>query len=71
VLSGVEVLQNIVTCQNLKLIKRVEIVAVCDIVAERAEKMAEEYGAKAFTDYKEVLKLDGIDAISVCLPKLH
>ncbi|TDL67600.1 Gfo/Idh/MocA family oxidoreductase [Rhodococcus qingshengii] len=55
-----------------KLNKNVEIVAVCDIVAERAEKMAEEYGAKAFSDYKEVLKLEDIDAISVCLPNyLH
>jgi UDP-N-acetylglucosamine 3-dehydrogenase len=52
--------------------KKVEIVAVCDIVEERAEKMAKEYGTKAFTDYKEVLKLDDIDAISVCLPNyLH
>ncbi|MEH6992468.1 Gfo/Idh/MocA family oxidoreductase [Neobacillus drentensis] len=55
-----------------KLNKNVEIVAVCDIVAERAEKMAEEYGAQAFTDYKEVLKLEDIGAISVCLPNyLH
>jgi UDP-N-acetylglucosamine 3-dehydrogenase len=55
-----------------KLNKNVEIVAVCDIVAERAEKIAEEYGAKAFSDYKEVLKLEDIDAISVCLPNyLH
>jgi UDP-N-acetylglucosamine 3-dehydrogenase len=55
-----------------KLNKNVEIVAVCDIIAERAEKMAEEYGAQAFSDYKEVLKLEDIDAISVCLPNyLH
>jgi len=52
--------------------KEVEIVAVCDIVTERAENMAAQYGAKAFTDYKEVLELDDIDAISVCLPNyLH
>ncbi|NYE08066.1 putative dehydrogenase [Bacillus niacini] len=52
--------------------KKVEIVAVCDIVVERAEKMAEEYFARAFTDYREVLKLEAIDAISVCLPNyLH
>ncbi|MDP4162180.1 MAG: Gfo/Idh/MocA family oxidoreductase [Bacillota bacterium] len=51
---------------------QVEIVAVCDIVADRAEEMAIQYGAKAFTDYKEVVNLDGIDAISVCLPNyLH
>ncbi|MFJ5624156.1 Gfo/Idh/MocA family protein [Peribacillus loiseleuriae] len=52
--------------------KQIEIVAVCDIVEERAEKMAAQYGAKAFVDYKEVLKLKEIDAISVCLPNyLH
>ncbi|MGP7817435.1 Gfo/Idh/MocA family protein [Niallia sp. 01092] len=52
--------------------KNVEIIAVCDIVAERAEETAETYGAKAFTDYKEVLKLADLDAISVCLPNyLH
>ncbi|MGE8078956.1 Gfo/Idh/MocA family protein [Peribacillus loiseleuriae] len=52
--------------------KQVEIVAVCDIVEARAEKMAAQYGAKAFVDYKEVLKLKEIDAISVCLPNyLH
>jgi UDP-N-acetylglucosamine 3-dehydrogenase len=52
--------------------KQVEIVAVCDIVAERAEKMAAQYGAQVFTDYKEVVNLEEIDAISVCLPNyLH
>ncbi|MGJ9385902.1 Gfo/Idh/MocA family protein [Salipaludibacillus sp. CF4.18] len=52
--------------------EQVEIHAVCDIVEERAEKMAAFYGAKAYTDYKEVIKLANIDAISVCLPNyLH
>jgi predicted dehydrogenase len=52
--------------------KNVEIIAVCDIVAELAEEAAAEYGAKAFTDYKEVLKLADLNAISVCLPNyLH
>lgn len=50
----------------------VEIVAVCDTVAERAEVMAAQYGAKAFTDYKEAVNLDEVDAVSVCLPNyLH
>lgn len=52
--------------------KNVEIVAVCDIVAERAEEMAVKYGAKAFTSYQDVINLEEIDAISVCLPNyLH
>lgn len=51
---------------------QVEIVAVCDVVEERAEEKAAQYGAKAFTDYNEVLKLEEVDAISVCLPNyLH
>ncbi|WP_261133933.1 Gfo/Idh/MocA family protein [Bacillus sp. Marseille-Q3570] len=50
----------------------VEIVAVVDIVADRAEEAAERYGAKAFTDYQQALDLDEVDAISVCLPNyLH
>lgn len=52
--------------------KNVEIVAVCDIIEERAEEAAKEYDAKAYTDYKEVLADDSIDVISVCLPNyLH
>jgi predicted dehydrogenase len=50
----------------------VEITAVCDVVACRAEEMALAYGAKAFTEYDDVLQLDEIDVISVCLPNhLH
>ncbi|GAA0337260.1 Gfo/Idh/MocA family oxidoreductase [Oceanobacillus oncorhynchi subsp. oncorhynchi] len=52
--------------------KHVEITAVCDIVGERAEEAAAKYEAKAYTDYKELLKQDDIDAVSVCLPNyLH
>src|SRR5699024_11843138 len=50
----------------------VEIVAVCDIVIERAEEMASLYQAKAYKDYEKVLQEEEIDAISVCLPNfLH
>lgn len=52
--------------------KHVEITAVCDIVGERAEEAAAKYQAKAYTDYKELLKQGDIDAVSVCLPNyLH
>ncbi|WP_067844276.1 Gfo/Idh/MocA family protein [Amphibacillus sediminis] len=50
----------------------VEIVAVCDIVPERAEDVAEQYQAKAYTDYQTLLKEVDLDAVSVCLPNyLH
>ena len=43
----------------LKTIEGVEMVAFCDIIKERAEKAAKEYGvegAKVYEDYKEFLK---------------
>lgn len=50
----------------------VEIVAVCDLVKERAQATAERYQAKAYTDYKELLAQEDVDAVSVCLPNyLH
>ena len=48
--------------------ENVEIVAVCDIVEERSNEMAELYGATAYVDYTELLKNEEIDAVSVCLP---
>ncbi|MDQ0229246.1 putative dehydrogenase [Metabacillus malikii] len=52
--------------------KHVDIVAVCDLEANRAEEMAEKYGAQAFTSYEELLKVKEIDAVSICLPNdLH
>jgi UDP-N-acetylglucosamine 3-dehydrogenase len=52
--------------------KNVEIVAVCDVVKERAEEMVSLYGGKAYTDYLDLLDVAEIDAVSVCLPNaLH
>jgi predicted dehydrogenase len=55
---------------SLTQTKLAEIVAFCDIVPERAEKAAEEYGtagAKVFKDYRQLLALD-LDAVYVCTP---
>ncbi|CAM4492199.1 Gfo/Idh/MocA family protein [Paenibacillus tarimensis] len=50
----------------------VELIAFCDIVAERSQHFADEYNAKAYTDYKELLEKEKPDAVSVCLPNaLH
>ena len=51
----------------------VELVAFCDIVKERAEKGAKEYGvtgAKVYTDYKELLADASIDAVHVLTPNV-
>ncbi|MCL2030880.1 MAG: Gfo/Idh/MocA family oxidoreductase [Oscillospiraceae bacterium] len=47
-----------------------DITAFCDVVPENAAKAAKEYGvpgAKTFTDYHELLRLD-LDAVYVCTP---
>ncbi|GAE32116.1 Gfo/Idh/MocA family protein [Halalkalibacter hemicellulosilyticus] len=52
--------------------EQVEIVAVCDVIEERVNEFAEQYEAKAYTSYEELLANDEIDAVSVCLPNaLH
>ncbi len=53
---------------------RVEIVALCDIIKERAEFVRDEYfsNADVYTDYKELLKDETIDAVDICTPNyLH
>jgi predicted dehydrogenase len=49
-----------------KMNENVEIMAFCDPQPERAEKLANQYGGKAFSDYREVLKIADLDAVSVC-----
>lgn len=50
----------------------VTVKAVCDIVEERADETARVYDAKAYYDYKQLLKDPEIAAVSVCLPNyLH
>lgn len=45
----------------------VEVYAACDLNEERVKAFAEKYGVKhTFTDYNEMLKLEGLDAVSVC-----
>ena len=53
--------------------KRGQLVAVCDIVQEKAEQLAAAYGAKAYTNYAEMLVNEkAIDVIAVCSPNgLH
>lgn len=51
----------------------VELVAVCDIIEERAKKAAEKYNIPAvYTDYHDVLNIKDLDAVDICTPNyLH
>jgi UDP-N-acetylglucosamine 3-dehydrogenase len=49
-----------------------KVQAICDPVKERVEEIAKKYGAKAYLDYKDMLKAKDIDAIVVAGPNaLH
>lgn len=49
-----------------------ELVAVTDVLPERAEKAAAEFGARAFASYEAMLAEGGADAVSICTPSgLH
>ena len=52
-------------------IEKVELVAFCDIIEERAIKAASEYGvigAKTYTDYQKLLDDKSIDVVHICTP---
>ena len=56
---------------SLSKVKECEMVAFCDIIPERAEKAAKQFGvegAKVFADYKELLAEKDIDVVHVCTP---
>ncbi len=55
----------------LSKLPEVQMVAFCDLVPERAEKAAKEYGtedAKVYTDYKKLLEDKTIDVVHVLTP---
>ncbi len=45
-----------------------EIVAVADIKPERADKKAEEYGARAYYDFDTLLENEELDCVHICTP---
>ena len=56
---------------SIKAVDRADMVAFCDLIPERAEKAAKEYGtpdAKVYTDYQELLKDPTIDVVHVLTP---
>lgn len=46
--------------------KNVELVAVCDLLPERVDPVARQYGIKAYNDVATMLRSERLDAVSVC-----
>lgn len=53
---------------TLKSFEDVELVAMCDVVEERAKSRANEFGGKAFTDFREMFDKVDMDAVYICTP---
>lgn len=47
-------------------IKNARVSAVCDINHSVTDKLASEYGARAFYDAEEMIKSDSVDAVFIC-----
>ncbi len=52
---------------------RAELVAVCDVIKEKAEELAKTFGAAhVYTEFAEMVKRDDIDVVCICTPSgLH
>lgn len=55
-------------CRSINAVPEARVTAVCDIVPEKAEKTAEDTGARAFADYQELMGSGEVDAIVVATP---
>ena len=49
-------------------LQNAELVGVCDIKKDRADKAAEKYGCKAYYDYTELVDNRLIDVLHICTP---
>ncbi|NOU92681.1 gfo/Idh/MocA family oxidoreductase [Paenibacillus sp. LMG 31456] len=54
--------------KSLTVNPKVEIVGICDVVREHAQKMADLNGGQAYTDYEAMLDREKPDGLIVCVP---
>ena len=59
---------SIMHLEAIAALEETELVAVCDIKPDRAEQTAERYDVNAYTDYKQMLECERLDAVHLCLP---
>ena len=54
-----------------KELEETELLAVCDINAERAKNVAKQFGVRAYTSMGKLLKNKDIEAVSICVWSLN
>jgi len=52
---------------GVKRLDNVDIIAVCDVVEEKAKNAAQKFGGEAFTDMDEMLEKKSPDIVDVCV----
>jgi predicted dehydrogenase len=58
--------------QSISELAGARLVAIADVVASRAERIAKEQHAQAYSDYRKMLERDDIDVVNICTPSgLH
>lgn len=57
-----------VHAKSIEKLSGVSLAAVADIIPERAQALAEQYGAKAYTDWEKMLDQEEIDVLHICTP---
>lgn len=57
-----------VHAQVIRECEGVRLAGVCDIVPERAQRLAAEHGCKAYDSYTKVLMDSEVDAVHICTP---
>ncbi|KYH41384.1 MAG: dehydrogenase [Candidatus Bathyarchaeota archaeon B26-2] len=63
---------NLVHYPSLASIEEAEVKAICDLNVERLRRTAEKYGVeKQYTDYREMLEKEELDAVYVVMPPHH
>ena len=68
--AGTIARQHLTACQQCT---GLEVTAICDVHAGRAKSLATEFGVpNVFTDHRDLVAADDVDAVSVCTPNnLH
>jgi UDP-N-acetylglucosamine 3-dehydrogenase len=54
-----------------KELEETELIAVCDINAERAKNVAKQFGVRAYTSMGKLLRSKDIEAVSICVWSLN
>lgn len=70
--GGIALLRHLPAYKSCEQAGKAEVVAVCDAVEESARRAAERFAVSAaFTDYRDLLSLPGLDAVSICTPNVY